>query len=115
VKTRDDQIGFIRLNGVRLAACAWNGYKDRGRGIVCVLSELHNELLHQVPFDFMPESDASKFFKPWNGSKESKMLAAYDPEIEVVICFVRRGGDDRTEIDSYKVKTNPTPPAAADR
>jgi hypothetical protein len=114
VKTRDDQIEFIRLNGVRLAACAWNGYQQKGRGMVCVLSELHNELLRQVPFDFMPEIDAPKLFKPWNGSKESKMLAVYDPEIEVVICFMRKGANDGTEIDSYKVITLPTPPIAAE-
>ena len=83
--------------------------------MVCVLSELHNELLHQVPFDFMPENDASKLFKPWNGTKESKMLADYDPNTEVVICFLRKGGDDKTEIDSYKLITNPKPPLAAEQ
>ena len=45
LKTRDSQIQFIRLNGVRIAACAWNGHRERGRGLVCVLSDLENEIL----------------------------------------------------------------------
>ena len=95
MKTRDDHIEFLRLNGVRVAACAWNGFQAKGRGLVCVLCELENEVLRTVPFDFMPEKDAAKLFKPWAGSKESRMLAAYDPAMEVVICFVRKGEGDR--------------------
>ena len=115
MKTRDDHIEFLRMNGVRVAACAWNGFQAKGRGLVCVLCELENEVLRTVPFDFMPETAAAKLFKPWAGSKESRMLAAYDPATEVVICFVRKGEGDRTDIDSYKIKTRPAPPAAADQ
>lgn len=115
MKTRDDHIEFLRLNGVRVAACAWNGFQAKGRGLVCVLCELENELLRTVPFDFLPATEAAKLFKPWAGSKESRMLAAYDPAMEVVICFVRKGEDDRTDIDSYKIKTRPAPPAAAEQ
>ena len=112
MKTRDDHIEFLRMNGVRVAACAWNGFQAKGRGLVCVLCELENEVLRTVPFDFLPEPDAATLFKPWAGSKESGMLAAYDPATEVVICFVRKGEGDRTDIDSYKIKTRPGPPAA---
>ena len=114
MKTRDDHIDFLRMNGVRVAACAWNGFQAKGRGLVCVLCELENELLRTVPFDFLPEADADKFFKPWVGSKESRMLAAYDPATEVVVCFMRKGKGDSTDIDSYKIKTRPAPPAAAE-
>ena len=68
---RYEQIEFIRLNGVRIAACAWNGYQAKGRGMVCVLSDLHNEVLRVVPFDFLPASDAPKLFMPWAGSREA--------------------------------------------
>ena len=105
----------MRLNGPRIAACAWNGHQAKGRGMICVLSDLHNEVLQQVPFDFMPEVDASKLFKPWYGTKESRMVAGYDPETEVVICFVRKADDDTTDIDAYKIKTRPTPPLAAEQ
>jgi hypothetical protein len=114
LKTRGSQIQFIRLNGVRIAACAWNGYREKGRGLVCVLSDLENEVLQQVPFDFMPERDASKVMKPWYGTKESRMVAGYDPEKEVVICFVRTADGDRTDFDCYKILTNPAPPQAAE-
>ncbi len=103
------------MNRVRVAACAWNGFQAKGRGLVCVLCELENEVLRTVPFDFLPATDAYKLFKPWAGSKESKMVAAYDPEMEVVICFVRKGKGERTDIDSYKIKTNPAPPEAAEQ
>jgi len=39
LKTRDSQIQYIRLNGVRIAACAWNGHRGKGRGLLCVLSD----------------------------------------------------------------------------
>ena len=114
MKTRDSQIQFIRLNGVRIATCAWNGHKEKGRGLVCVLSDLENEVLKQVPFDFMPEADASKVIKPWYGTKESRMVAGYDPEKEVVVCFVRQADRDRAGFDCYNIVTNPAPPLAAE-
>ena len=115
MKTRDEQIEFIRLNGRRIAACAWQGYQDKGRGLVCVMSDLHHELLRQVPFDFLPEIETSKVIDPWYGTKESRMVSGYDPRTEVVIAFFRRAADDRTDIDSYKIKTRPAPPWAEER
>ena len=81
MKTREQQIDFIRLNGVRIAACAWNGFQEKGRGMIFVPSDLEN----------------------------------YDPNIEVVICFVRKAEEDRTDIDSYRFKTRPAPPDAAEQ
>lgn len=115
MKTRDDQIQFIRLNGPRIAACAWNGFEKKGRGVVCVLSDLENELQRTVPFDFMPATDAEKILKPWEGSREKRMIEDYDPKIEVVICFVRKGKNDGTDFDSYRLKTIPTPLQAAEQ
>jgi hypothetical protein len=114
VKTRHSQIEFIRLNGPALAACAWNGFKGKGRGMVCVLSDLENELLRQVPFDFMPEADASKVLKPWAGSKESRLVSGYVPEKEIVVCFIGQAENDGTDVDCYKVITTPSPPLAAE-
>ncbi len=82
--------------------------------MICVMRDLENELLKQVPFDFMPERHGSKVMKPWYGTKESRMVAAYDPEREIVICFVRNSGSDRTNFDCYKPQTNPAPPIAAE-
>ena len=111
---RCEQIEFIRLNGVRIAACAWNGYQAKGRGMVCVLSDLHNEVLRVVPFDFLPEIDAAKLFKPWAGCREARMVAGYDPTTNVVICFVRKDGEEKTDIDADNIQTRPAPPLAAE-
>ena len=113
MKTRDEQTDFIRLNGVWIAACAWNGYEAKGRGMVCVLSDLHNEVLRQVPFDFMPATDAAKLFKPWEGSREKQMVTIYEPK-KVVICFVRKSEDEKTDVDCYKILTRSAPPVAAE-
>lgn len=40
------------------------------------------------------------------------MVSSYDPRTEVVIAFFRKTADDRTDIDSYKIKTRPAPPVA---
>ena len=100
---------------MRVASCAWNGFQNKGRGLVCVLSDLENELQRTVPFDFMPATDAANLFKPWAGSREKGMVEIYDPKSEVVICFVRKGEGDITDIDCYKIRTTPTPPDAAEQ
>ena len=83
--------------------------------MVCVLSDLHNELLSQVPFDFMPAVDAAKLISDWESSREKQMVAIYEPEKEVVICFVRSAEGERTDVDCYKVITRPAPPKAAEK
>ena len=100
---------------MRVASCAWNGFEKKGRGLVCVLSDLENELQRTVPFDFMPATDAANLFKPWAGSREKGMVEIYDPKSEVVICFVRKGEGDITDIDCYTIRTTPTPPDAAEQ
>ena len=42
------------------------------------------------------------------------MVTIYEPEKEVVICFVRSEGE-KTDVDSYKVITRPAPPQAAEQ
>ena len=79
--------------------------------MVCVLSDLENESLRVCPFDFMPSTDAAKLLKPWIGSREKGMVDDYDPKIEVVTCFIRKKGEN----DSYRFKTKPTPPEAAEK
>ena len=76
MKTRYEQIQFIRLNERRIAACACQGYQDRRLGLVCVMSDLHHELLHQTPFDFLPRIETSKVIDPWFGTKEWRMGTA---------------------------------------
>src|SRR5687768_3765135 len=101
MKTRAEQFEFIRLNVRQIAAHAWQGYEKKGRGMICVLVEEHNELLRTVPYEFLPACDAANLFRPWQGSKEQGMVADYDPAAEMIICFVRKGDGERIDIDSY--------------
>ena len=60
MKTREEQIEFIKLNQVAVAACAWTGFRAKGRGLVYVLCDQHDEGTGTVPFGFTPEKDVSK-------------------------------------------------------
>ena len=115
MKTRADHVDFIRRNGPEVAALAWERHEEKGRGMVCVIAEEHNEVLGTVPYDFLPATDAPKIIHPWEGSKEQGMVEGYDPATELVICVIRKGEGGRTEIDSYRIRPRPTPPEAAER
>jgi hypothetical protein len=43
------------------------------------------------------------------------MVAGYDPTTNVVICFVRKDGEEKTDIDAYNIQTRPAPPLAAEQ
>ena len=115
MKTRAEQIEFLRLNGCRIAAHAWQGWQQKGRGMICVLADQHNELQRTVPYDYLPGTDAARLLSPWTGSKEQRMVADYDPAADVIVCFVAKGRQGRTEIDSYRIKPTPAPEEAAER
>jgi len=114
MKTRTEQLDFIRLNLNALAYCAWQGYQAKGRGAVCVLVDEHNEATRMVPFDFLPDGEAAKMIPDWRKNRESKLVAEYDPEKEVVVMFghtVNRQ-TDRFDVDCYRFRPNPAPPMA---
>ena len=115
MNTTESENEFIRLKGVAIAACAWNGYKEDGRGFIHVLGDVETEFLDVVPFEFVPEFDATKVINPWYGSKTARMVAGYNPKKEVVICFVRRDQGKVTNVHAYKIKTTPAPPDAVEK
>lgn len=114
MKTRAEQLDFIRLNLTALAFCAWQGYQARGRGAVCVLVDEHNEATRMVPFQFLPDAEAAKLLPDWRKNRESQLVAEYDPTKEVVVLFghSKEGLEDRFDVDSYRFKSNPAPPMA---
>jgi len=114
VRTRNDHVEFIRLNLVAVAACGWNGFQEKGRGLVCVMADQHDEEKRMVPFDFMPAQDIAKFIQRWYESKESRMVAEYDPHQEVVIGFLRTA-PNKLDFDTYRLISYPAPPVAAER
>ena len=114
MKTRAEQLDFIKLNLNTLAYCAWHGYQAKGRGVVCVLVDEHNEATRMVPFDFLPEGDAAKMVKDWKQNRESKLVAEYDPTKEVVVMFghSKAGLAARFDVDCYRFRSHPAPPMA---
>ena len=113
MNTTEKENEFIRLKGVAIAACSWNGYKVDGRGFIRVTGDVENEFLDLVPFHFVPEFDATKVMHPWYGSKTARMVAGYNPKKEVVLVFVRRAEEDTTTVHAYKIVTSPAPVDAA--
>ena len=111
MRTRTEQLDFIRLNLNALAYCAWQGFQAKGRGLVCVLCDDHNEATRTVPFDFLPASEAEKLIPDWTEAKEARLVAEYDPKLEVVVLFVQ-SGKDRSDVDAYRFQPRPAPPEA---
>jgi len=112
MKTRPEQLDFIRLNLNALSYCAWQGYQAKGRGVVCVLVDDHNEATRMVPFDFLPDADAAKMVRDWRQNRESTLVAEYDPTTEVVVMFGHTAQGDRFDVDCYRFKSYPAPPMA---
>lgn len=46
--------------------------------------------------------------------KRQRSVAGYDPTTSAVICFVRKDGEEKTDIDAYNIQTRPTPQLAAE-
>ena len=113
MKTRTEQLEFIRLNLTALSYCAWQGYQAKGRGVVYVFVDDHNEATQMVPFDFLPDGEAAKMIKDWHRNRESRLVAEYDPTTEAVVLFVRSKGE-RIDVDCYRFKPRPSPPMAED-
>ena len=42
------------------------------------------------------------------------MAAGYEPTSNAVICFVRKDGEEKTDIDADNIQTRPAPPLAAE-
>ena len=112
MKNREDHIDFLRRNSVRIAACAYEGHKTQGRGLVVVNVDSLNEATCTVEFQFFAERLLAKIIKPYYGTKESQMVSGYDPETEVVVCFIRTG--KKGAVDCYRITSNPSPKAAAE-
>ena len=115
MKTRAEHIAFVRLNGPQISARAWQGYRETGRGMICVVCEEYNEMIGTVPYEFLPEGEATKLVESWEGSREQRLVAEYDPDLEVIICFLSQEHGDRTKVDTYRIRPRPSPRDATDR
>jgi hypothetical protein len=112
MRTREDHIDFLHRNMARIAACAYEGHKTQGRGLVVVDADSHDEVGGTVGFTFLPERLVSKMIRPFYGTREARMVSGYDPEVEVVVAFIQTG--ENGAVGCYRLKTDPSPKAAAE-
>ncbi|MES2572564.1 MAG: hypothetical protein V4710_21250 [Verrucomicrobiota bacterium] len=99
------QVEFIRMNAPAVAACAREGYRMNGRGLVRVLCTQENEKDGQTSYEFLPEIDASKLLARWYGTKEARIVSGYNPQAEAIVIFVRKSETGETLLDTHRVKT----------
>ena len=100
-------------NATPIALCAWAGYLDQGRGVVCIEVAENNKVQHELP-GFISEAKASSVIHQWHGSKEASMIAGYCPEYEVVVMFIRAKKNGRVDYDTYRYTSSLTPCKAYD-
>ena len=107
MNTRAEHFAFVRLNGPQISARAWERYQEAGPGMICVMCEEHNEALRMVPYEFLPAAQAAKLVESWGGE--------YDPDLEVIVCFLSQEHGERTKVDTYRIRPMPSPRDAANR
>lgn len=100
-------VDFVRLNRVWLAAVAWEGHQEKGRGIVLVNSDVQM-VLTDAQFRFLSASEYAATFKRGR-VVVSEMAARYDPEVGFVVGFLAR---DSRAMHFYAVVTTPAPAKA---
>jgi hypothetical protein len=115
MNTRAEHIAFVRLNGPQISARAWQRYQEAGRGTICVMCEEHNEAPRMVPYEFLPAVQADSWSSRGMGHRSSALVAEYDPDLEVIICFLSQEHGERTKVDTYRIKPTPSPRDAANR
>ncbi len=103
--SRFKQVEFIRLNGPAFSACAREGYRKNGRGLIRVLWEHDDQPAEQASYDFLPEIGASKLVSRWYGTKEARMVSGYNPQEEAIIIFVCKSETGETLLDTHRLKT----------
>jgi hypothetical protein len=83
--------------------------------MICVVCEQHNEILRTVPYDFLPAAKAAELIESWDDSRERRLVAEYDPDLEVDVSFLSQETGGRTKVDTYRIRPTPSPRDAAER
>jgi len=105
-EVHERHLAFIHANFEQLAAAAYKGYIEHGRGML-VLNDA--DFIDKARGRFTQYRQAymakgNDVFKEaggeWPGVKEARWVAEYDPERTVLIGFVRGNGG----ISSYRVE-----------
>jgi hypothetical protein len=114
----DSHVEFIHLNWDQLAAGAWEGYLEMGRGAMVIdlgapspsdSAGYWEE--HLTAGSYIPDQNpASGTPTDWPSGDISQLVRTYDPEREVVVVIL--GEDDQMSVYRAELKDHPSPPDA---
>ena len=101
---------FLDDNWTAIASFAYREFLAKGRGIVAVPEEdfvhANEPTLTPIRFRYFPESEALSLMSDYEGSKEQKWMASYDPTERVIATIIRF---DSTGVSSYLFGAKPSP------
>lgn len=114
----DSHVEFIHLNWDQLAAGAWEGFLEAGRGAMVIDLAASPA---QSPGGYWEENLTTGSYIPdqnpdsgtpteWPTPDVSQLVKAYNPEQEVVVVIL--GEDDQMSVYRAGLKDHPTPPEA---
>lgn len=107
---------YVATNRDLIAAYAWHGYQQTGRGAVIILQNPPADVEAPVPptgnrvraMSYVPLQAAQEHGYSWPGDAE-RMLRVYDPEAGCVV-IVESPSPGETSV--LRIRTLPTPPEA---
>ena len=101
---------FLDDNWTAIASFAYREFLAKGRGIVAVPEEdfvhANEPTLAPIRFHYFPEAEIPAMMPDYEGSKEQKWVASYDPEEKVIATIIRF---DSTGVSSYLIGGRPSP------
>ena len=84
---------FLDDNWTAIASFAYREFLAKGRGIVAVPEEdfvhANEPTLAPIRFHYFPEAEIPAMMPDYEGSKEQKWVASYDPEEKVIATIIR--------------------------
>lgn len=102
---------FLKANWRAIARFSYENYLAKGKGIVAVPEEdfvhANEPSLAPIHFKYFPEGEILKVMPDYEGSKEQKWVAEYDPDEKVIATIIRF---DSTGVSSYLIGGRPAPP-----
>ena len=101
---------FLDANWQSIAFFAYGEYLENGRGLVAIpeVDFIHAEEPRLTVFKlrYFPDAEIQEIMPDYEGSKEQKWVASYDPKERVIATIIRF---DSTGVSSYLFGARPSP------
>ena len=101
---------FLKANWLQIARLSYENYLAKGKGIVAVPEEdfvhANEPQLAPIHFRYFPKAEIPAIMPDYEGSKEQKWVASYDPKERVIATIIRF---DSTGVSSYLFGAKPSP------